>query len=116
MGTVAQPSQPWQVTRRHLAPTAAELHESRHRGEASGFTCTAPLGSRFENRHAIQQQVITQQRKLLKEQQEQIARLREEQSIMGLELEMEKTAQLAQLSARGGSRPKSHNFDPKEQR
>ncbi|XP_070842090.1 coiled-coil domain-containing protein 191 [Chaetodon trifascialis] len=119
VGTVAQPTQPWQVTRRHAAPTAAELHEARHRGEGGAFTCPkrAPSpGSRFENRHAIQQQIITQQRKLLKEQQEQIAQLREKQSMMDLELEMEKTAQLTQLSALRGSRPKSHKFEPTEQR
>ncbi|XP_041817683.1 coiled-coil domain-containing protein 191 [Chelmon rostratus] len=119
VGTVAQPTQPWQVTRRHAAPTAAELHEVRRRGEGGGFACPkrAPSpGSRFENRHTIQQQIITQQRKLLKEQQEQIAQLREKQSMMGLELEMEKTAQLTQLSMLRGSRPKSHNFDPTEQR
>lgn len=119
MGAVAQPTQPWQVTRRHAAPTAAELQEARQRVEGSGFTGPkrpALPGSRFENRYAVQQQIITQQRKLLKEQQEQIAQLREEQRMKGSELGMEKTAQLAQLSMLGGSRPKSHNFDPTEQR
>ncbi|XP_044031665.1 coiled-coil domain-containing protein 191 isoform X2 [Siniperca chuatsi] len=119
VGTVAQPTQPWQVTRRHAAPTAAELHDARQRGEGDGFTCSksaASPGSRFENRHAVQQQIITQQRKLLKEQQEQIARLKEEQSMAGLELEIEKTAQLTQLSMLRGLRPKSHSFDPREQR
>ncbi|XP_073344994.1 coiled-coil domain-containing protein 191 [Pagrus major] len=112
--TVAQPTQPWQVTQRHAAPTAAELHEARRRGEGGGFTGpkrAASPASRFENRHAVQQQIITQQRKLLKEQQDQIARLRGEQSMMGLELEMEKTVQLTELSLLGGSRPKSHNCD-----
>lgn len=52
----------------------------------------------------------------MKEQQEQIAQLKEEQSMKELELEMEKTAQLTQLSMLGGSRPKSHKFDPAEQR
>ncbi|XP_040921889.1 coiled-coil domain-containing protein 191 [Toxotes jaculatrix] len=116
---VTQPTQPWQVTRRHVAPTAAELCDARQRGEGGGFTCSKSAvspGSRFENRHAVQQQIITQQRKLLKEQQEQIAQLKEERSMMGLELEMERTAQLSQLSMRRGSRPKSHSFDPKEQR
>ncbi|XP_070709128.1 coiled-coil domain-containing protein 191 [Pempheris klunzingeri] len=119
VGTAAQPSQPWQVTRRHVALTTAQLHESQHRGKGGAFTCSKSSvspGSRFENRHAVQQQIITQQRKLLKEQQEQIARLREEQSMMGLELEMEKTAQLTQLSMLRDSGPKSHNSDPAEQR
>ncbi|TMS16983.1 Coiled-coil domain-containing protein 191 [Larimichthys crocea] len=88
-------------------------------GEGVGSTCpkrATSSGSRFENRHAVQQQIITEQRKLMKEQQEQIAQLKEEQSMKELELEMEKTAQLTQLSMLGGSRPKSHKFDPAEQR
>ncbi|XP_036934665.1 coiled-coil domain-containing protein 191 isoform X1 [Acanthopagrus latus] len=117
--TVAQPTQPWQVTRRHAAPTATELREARWRVEEGGFTSpkmAALPGSRFENRHAVQQQIITQQRKLLKEQQDQIAWLREGQSMKRLELEMEKTAQLTELSLLGGSRPKAHNSDLTEQR
>ncbi|XP_042369853.1 coiled-coil domain-containing protein 191-like [Plectropomus leopardus] len=119
MGAVAQPTQPWQVTRRHAAPTAGELQRAQQRSEGSGFMCSKRAvspGSRFENRHTVQQQIITQQRKLLKEQQEQIARLKEEQNMVGLELEMERTAQLTQLSVRGGSRPKRYNTDPQEQR
>ncbi|XP_008301868.1 coiled-coil domain-containing protein 191 [Stegastes partitus] len=116
---VARPSQPWQVTRRHATPTSAELRQARQRGEGSGFasskTTTSP-GSRFENRHEAQQQIITQQRKLLKEQQEQISRLKEEQNRMGLELDIEKAAQLNQLAVRGGSRLESCDFDPREQR
>uniref|UniRef100_A0A671W8R0 Coiled-coil domain containing 191 n=1 Tax=Sparus aurata TaxID=8175 RepID=A0A671W8R0_SPAAU len=99
--TVAQPTQPWQVTRRHAAPMAAELRQARQRVEDGSFASpirAALPGSRFENRHAVQQQIITQQRKLLKEQQDQIALLREGQSMKGLELEMEKTAQLTELS------------------
>ncbi|GAA6214973.1 coiled-coil domain-containing protein 191 isoform X1 [Lates japonicus] len=114
---LGHPTQAWQVTRRHVAPTAAELH--RQRGEGSGPVCSKSAvspGSRFENRHAAQQQIITQQRKLLKEQQEQIVRLKEEQSMMGLELEMEKTAQVSQLLTQGGPRPKSNNLDLTEQR
>uniref|UniRef100_A0A671W6S0 Coiled-coil domain containing 191 n=1 Tax=Sparus aurata TaxID=8175 RepID=A0A671W6S0_SPAAU len=117
--TVAQPTQPWQVTRRHAAPMAAELRQARQRVEDGSFASpirAALPGSRFENRHAVQQQIITQQRKLLKEQQDQIALLREGQSMKGLELEMEKTAQLTELSLLGGSRPKSHNSELTEQR
>ncbi|XP_054478854.1 coiled-coil domain-containing protein 191 [Anoplopoma fimbria] len=122
VGAVAPPTQPWQVTRRHAAPTAAELHGAQQRGEGGGFTCSKSAvspGSRFENRHAVQQQIITQQRKLLKEQQEKIAQLKTEQSVMGLELEIEKTTQLTQLtqlSVIRGSKPKSPNFDPTGQR
>ncbi|XP_071341276.1 coiled-coil domain-containing protein 191 [Trachinotus anak] len=119
VGFVTQPTQPWQVTRRHVALTAAELHDARQRGEGGGFACsksTVSPGSRFENRHAAQQQIIMQQRKLLKDQQEQIARLKVEQNMMGLELETKKSAHTSQLSTGGGSRPKSNNFDCTEQR
>lgn len=98
---------------------AAELRQARQRVEDGSFASpirAALPGSRFENRHAVQQQIITQQRKLLKEQQDQIALLREGQSMKGLELEMEKTAQLTELSLLGGSRPKSHNSELTEQR
>ncbi|KAE8279864.1 Coiled-coil domain-containing protein 191 [Larimichthys crocea] len=107
VGTVTQPTQPWQVTRHHAAPTATEVHEARHRSEGVGSTCpkrATSSGSRFENRHAVQQQIITEQRKLMKEQQEQIAQLKEEQSMKELELEMEKTAQLTQLSKQRAQR------------
>uniref|UniRef100_A0A3P9HXZ1 Coiled-coil domain containing 191 n=1 Tax=Oryzias latipes TaxID=8090 RepID=A0A3P9HXZ1_ORYLA len=91
-GTVSGPLQPWQVTRRHTAPTAEDFHKARQWVE--DFTSsTTSTGSRFESRHAVQQQIITQQRKLLKEQQEQIARLKEEQNMKDLRLEMEKTAE-----------------------
>lgn len=116
---VSRPSQPWQVTQRHAAPTAAELHEARQRVESGVSTRTkrtaSPAG-RFESRHVVQQQIITQQRKLLKEQQEKIARLTEKQNMLDLELEMEKTAQLTQLSVLRGSRARSCSFDPTEQR
>uniref|UniRef100_A0A3Q3FZT7 Coiled-coil domain containing 191 n=1 Tax=Labrus bergylta TaxID=56723 RepID=A0A3Q3FZT7_9LABR len=114
VGALTQPTQPWQVTRHHAAPSAAELHEVQRRGEGDGVPClrsTGPLGSRFENRHAVQQQIITQQRNLLKEQQEQITRLKEEQSVVSLELDMERTAQLTQLSILRGHRPKSHTME-----
>ncbi|XP_008394554.1 coiled-coil domain-containing protein 191 isoform X3 [Poecilia reticulata] len=95
-------AEPWQVTRRHTAPTAEELHDARQRvtdNRVLGNKRTASPAGRFENRHAAQKQIITQQRKLLKEQQEQITRLKEKQIFTGLELEMEKAAQITQLSA-----------------
>nr|XP_020455613.1 coiled-coil domain-containing protein 191 isoform X2 [Monopterus albus] len=115
MGAVTQLSQAWQVTRQHVVLTAAELQETLQRGEG-GSKSAVSWGGRFENRHAIQQQIITQQRKLLKEQQEQINRLREEQSVTGLKLEMEKTAQLLQLTMKEGPMPKSHSSDPTQLR
>ncbi|XP_041823769.1 coiled-coil domain-containing protein 191 [Melanotaenia boesemani] len=118
VGTVSRPFQPWQVTRGHTVPTAAQFQEASQRMEGTVLANVerkVSQGSRFENRHTVQQQIITQQRKLLKEQQEQIARLKEKQKVMGLELEMEKTEQLAQLAVLEGFRPKSQNFNRREQ-
>ncbi|XP_069368209.1 coiled-coil domain-containing protein 191 isoform X2 [Paralichthys olivaceus] len=118
-GTVAEPTQPWQVTRRHAAPTAAELQDALQRGVSGGFASsksTTSPSDRFENRHAVQQQIIAQQRRLLKVQQEQIARLKEVQSVKGLEEEVEKTAQISKTSKRRGSRLKSRDSEHTEQR
>lgn len=121
MITAARPSQPWQVTRRHAAPTAAELHRAwQKEEEEEGGACTRSVlvspGSRFENRHAAQKQIIAQQRKLLKEQQEQITRLKQEQNMRGLTLEMERAAKVTQSTMLGGLRPKTCNIDTKVQR
>lgn len=121
MITAARPSQPWQVTRRHAAPTAAELHrawqrEEEEEGGACARSVSVSPGSRFENRHAAQKQIIARQRKLLKEQQEQITRLKQEQNMRGLTLEMERAAKVTQSTMLGGSRPKSRNIDTKVQR
>ncbi|CAN9506299.1 unnamed protein product [Ophioblennius macclurei] len=112
------PSEPWQVSRRHASPNAAELCEASRRGQGDGAVCAknaASTGAGFESTHATHRHIITQQRKLLKEQQEQIARLKGEQNIMGLQLEMERSAQLACQSAPGGSRPRSCSTDPRVQ-
>lgn len=117
MGAAAQPAQPWQVSRRHTAPSAAQLREARRRCQSSGLPgakrTTSPSG-RFENRHAVQQQIIEQQRKLLKQQQDQINQLRDKHNIMGLELQLEKTAQLAQRSM--PKRSDIQNLEATEQR
>ncbi|KAK2859493.1 hypothetical protein Q5P01_004113 [Channa striata] len=112
--TVTHPNQPWRVKQKHVARPPAEVHMALQKGEGGGFRCSKRptlSGGRFENRHAAQQQIIAQQRKLLKEQQGQIARLKEEQSMIGLELEMEKTTQLAKLLVQNGSRPNSHSVN-----
>lgn len=119
MITAARPSQPWQVTRRHAAPTAAELHRAWQKEEEGGACIRSVLvspGSRFENRHAAQKQIIAQQRKLLKEQQEQIIRLKQEQNMRGLTLEKERAAKVTQSTMLGGLRPKTRNIDTKVQR
>ncbi|XP_030613164.1 coiled-coil domain-containing protein 191 [Archocentrus centrarchus] len=117
--TAAQPSQPWQVTRRHAAPTAAELRKARQREEEGGGcarSVSVSPGSRFENRHVAQKQIIAQQRERLKEQQEQIDRLKQEQKMRVLKLEMERAAQVTQSTMLRGLRPKSRNIDTREQR
>uniref|UniRef100_A0A3P8RD17 Coiled-coil domain containing 191 n=1 Tax=Astatotilapia calliptera TaxID=8154 RepID=A0A3P8RD17_ASTCA len=85
-----------------------------------GGACTRSVlvspGSRFENRHAAQKQIIAQQRKLLKEQQEQITRLKQEQNMRGLRLEMERAAKVTQSTMLGGLRPKTRNIDTKVER
>lgn len=73
------------------------------------------LVGKYGHRYTVQREIIAQQRKQLKEQQEQIALLTEKQNIKGLELEMERIAQLTQVSLLGGSRPESRNGEPTEE-
>ncbi|XP_052452152.1 coiled-coil domain-containing protein 191 [Carassius gibelio] len=93
----APPTQAWQVTRRHAALSLAELQQARqgqqHQTSRSG---NAELRSgQFKHRHAALQQTVAEQRRLLKEQQEQIRHLQERQNILELRHEEEKTALLA---------------------
>ncbi|XP_061569692.1 coiled-coil domain-containing protein 191 [Cololabis saira] len=107
LGNVSQSFEPWQVTRHHTALTAPELHKARQRIEDDVLTSSktkVSTGSRFENRHIGQQQIITQQRKLLKEQQEQIAQLKEKEKMLALEKELETTAQLSRPSVQRAPR------------
>ncbi|XP_055007035.1 coiled-coil domain-containing protein 191 isoform X2 [Boleophthalmus pectinirostris] len=99
MAPMTQPTEPWQISRQHVAPTGAEIQRALHkdRGSSCLKNLTAP-GARFEHRHTTQLQIIYQQRKLLKEQQEQIVLLQKEQLVMGLELEEQKSAQRLQLA------------------
>uniref|UniRef100_A0A8C8FBA4 Coiled-coil domain containing 191 n=1 Tax=Oncorhynchus tshawytscha TaxID=74940 RepID=A0A8C8FBA4_ONCTS len=123
LGAVVLHALPWQVTRRNAALSAGELRRARERGEvgdgddsvgAAPRSHTAALcGGRFEHRHASQQQTIAEQRKLLREQQEQIARLQEEQSMMGLRQEAQTAAQIAVPAS---PRPRGMTSDPKESR
>ncbi|XP_019897151.2 coiled-coil domain-containing protein 191 isoform X2 [Esox lucius] len=120
----ATPTLPWQVTRRHAALTAAERFDSRAQqmveaGERGGDGSVNPAprghgaewrGGRFEHRHLSQQQTIAEQRRLLREQQEQIARLQEKQSMMGLKQE----SQMAQPNVPAG--PWLTTTEPKQTR
>ncbi|XP_055784439.1 coiled-coil domain-containing protein 191-like [Salvelinus fontinalis] len=123
LGAVVLHTLPWQVTRRNAALSAGELRRARERGEVGdgdGSVGAAPrshravvCGGRFEHRHASQQQTIAEQRRLLEEQQEQIARLQEEQSMMGLRQEAQTAAQIAVPAS---PRPRGMTSDPKEPR
>ena len=97
-----------------------ELRRARQRGEVGeeggdGGVGAVPRsrsaelrGGRFERRHASQQQTITVQRRLLREQQEQIARLQE----MGLKQE----APIAQFAVPAAQGPRGMTSDHKEPR
>ncbi|XP_072306945.1 coiled-coil domain-containing protein 191 [Eucyclogobius newberryi] len=114
MTPVTLPTEPWQISRQHVAPTGAEIRRALQKDRSS--VClknqTTP-GARFEHRHILQQQIISQQKKLLKEQQEQIVQLKKEQQLTGFEFEGQKTEQLASVS---GTRPRIHKSEPREQR
>nr|XP_014014832.1 unnamed protein product [Salmo salar] len=121
LGAVVPPTLPWQVTRRHAALSGDELRRARQRGEGGGdggvgavpLSRSAELrGGRFERRHASQQQTIAEQRRLLREQQEQIARLQEGKGMMGLKQE----AQIAQLAVPAAPGPRGMTSDHKEPR
>ena len=79
------PKVAWQVTRGHAALSAAELQQlARRNGQQQGPLTGAPRslgaelhGGRFEHRHAAQQQVIAEQQRRLREQQELIAQLQD---------------------------------------
>ncbi|XP_051543307.1 coiled-coil domain-containing protein 191 [Myxocyprinus asiaticus] len=95
----APPIQAWQVTRRHAALSSAE-HRQACQGLQQLTTTTrirsADLnGGQFKHRHAALQQTIAEQRRLLKEQQEQISHLQERQNMLELKHEVEKTTLLA---------------------
>ncbi|CAL8294290.1 unnamed protein product [Lota lota] len=80
-----RPLQPWQVTHRHTAISARELRQAQRRrggGGGGGGGGGADEGPRFEPRHAAQQHTIALQKKLLREQQEQILRLQKERGLL----------------------------------
>uniref|UniRef100_A0AAV2L9U7 Uncharacterized protein n=1 Tax=Knipowitschia caucasica TaxID=637954 RepID=A0AAV2L9U7_KNICA len=117
MAPVTLPTEPWQISRQHVAPTRAEIQRALHKDRDSSCvkTFTTP-GARFEHRHTTQQQIISQQRKLLKEQQEQIIQLKKDQHVMGLELDVQKTAQLLQKTSASDTRPRSLKPESRGQR
>uniref|UniRef100_A0A4W5NSZ0 Coiled-coil domain containing 191 n=1 Tax=Hucho hucho TaxID=62062 RepID=A0A4W5NSZ0_9TELE len=122
-GAVVPHTLPWHVTRRNAALSAGELRRARQRGEvgdgddsvgaAPRSHSSAVCGGRFEHRHASQQQTIAEQRRLLREQQEQITHLQEQQSMMGLRQEAQTAAQIAVPAS---PRPRGMTSDPKEPR
>ncbi|MBN3299148.1 CC191 protein, partial [Amia calva] len=94
---VSEPREAWQVTRRHAALSAKELSrageqpDSSQQGRGSGRGRLV-LGGRFENRHAFQQELLEQQRRQLREQEETIQELQENQRLMMLRQEAERVA------------------------
>lgn len=105
------------VTRGHTAPTDAQVQQARQKVESqhlAGPRRAAVVG-KHGSRHTLHREIIGQQRKQLREQQEQIALLMEKQNIKGLEVDMERMAQLEQISLLGGSRPGSGSWEPAEE-
>lgn len=93
----APPTQAWQVTRRHTALSADELRRARQ-GQQQQTTRrgSAELsGGEFKHGHVALQKTVAEQRRLLKEQQDQILQLQERQNILELRHEAEKSALLA---------------------
>ncbi|XP_067108128.1 coiled-coil domain-containing protein 191 [Osmerus mordax] len=103
-GDVPHPTLAWQVTRRHASPTPGELRRTQQRGKEDAASAprsrSAELrGGRFHHRHANQQHTIQEQRRLLREQGEQIARLQEDKSMLGLKREVLTAAQALPASS-----------------
>ncbi|XP_065114232.1 coiled-coil domain-containing protein 191 [Paramisgurnus dabryanus] len=94
----APPTQAWQVTRRHATLTPVELRQARD-GQLQHTTtrsrCAELPGERFKHRHAALQQTLAKQKRLLKEQQEQIQHLQERQNMLELRHDAEKNSLLA---------------------
>lgn len=106
------------MTRRHTAPTEVQVQEALQKVEGQRSADPRKAGAvvgKHGSRYTLQREIITQQRKQLREQQEQIALLTEKQNIKGLEVDMERMAQLAQISLLGGSRPESGDGEPAEE-
>ncbi|KAK9953339.1 hypothetical protein ABG768_017341 [Culter alburnus] len=93
----APPTQAWQVTRHHAALSMAELRRARQgQQQQTTRSRSAERGSgQFKHGHVALQQTVAEQRRLLKEQQEQIQQLQERQNILELRHEAEKSALLA---------------------
>ncbi|KAI7792739.1 coiled-coil domain-containing protein 191 [Triplophysa rosa] len=101
----APPTQAWQVTRRHTALSPSELQQARE-GQKEQQTVLRTKGAeltgeQFKHRHAALQQTVAEQRRLLKEQQEQILHLQQRQNMLELRHEVEKTALLATVGPPG---------------
>ncbi|CAL8312513.1 unnamed protein product [Merluccius merluccius] len=115
-----RPSQPWQVTRRHATISVGKLRQVQQRGGGGeggrgggGGGGDPDKGSRFEHRHAAQQHTIARQKKLLREQREQILQLQEERGL----LETQGTAPQPRPSKAGSpSTLTANNPEPPEQR
>ncbi len=85
------------MTRRHAALSSAELQQARQGQQHQTSRSRNPelSAGKFKHRHAALQQTVAEQRRLLKEQQEQIQHLQERQNVLELRHEAEKTVLLA---------------------
>ncbi|XP_056594148.1 coiled-coil domain-containing protein 191 isoform X2 [Triplophysa dalaica] len=101
----APSTQAWQVTRRHTALSPSELQQAREGQKVQQCvlrTRGAELtGEQFKHRHAALQQTVGEQRRLLKEQQEQILQLQQRQNMLELRHTVEKTTLLATVGPPG---------------
>ncbi|XP_061614759.1 coiled-coil domain-containing protein 191 [Phyllopteryx taeniolatus] len=94
-----------QSSTREKALTTAEAQlrdddadKAEYDGDLTGPKTKNLHGSRFENRHAVQKKIIMQQKRQLKEQQEEIAKLKREKVMSAWEQEALKNAASIQTS------------------
>ncbi|XP_077364396.1 coiled-coil domain-containing protein 191 isoform X2 [Festucalex cinctus] len=73
-------------------PGDKDTDKAENDGDKTGQKTKPSHGSRFENRHAAQKKIIVQQRRQLKEQEEEIAQLKREKVMSACKLEAQKTA------------------------
>ncbi|MBN3326686.1 CC191 protein, partial [Atractosteus spatula] len=95
---VSRPKHAWQVTKKHAALTAEDLSRNARQPSPAALVLPGPGpgraagGGGFEHRHAFQQQMLEQQRRQLREQQEMILELQENQRLLMLRQEAERAA------------------------
>ncbi|XP_015196679.2 coiled-coil domain-containing protein 191 [Lepisosteus oculatus] len=99
----SRPKHAWQVTKKHAALTAEDLSRNAQQPPPGG--AAGGGGGGFEHRHAFQQRMLEQQRRQLREQQEMILELQENQRLLMLRQEAERAQ--ASLPAPPAQKPSS---------